>query len=95
MALELTAKDLRREAARAAHDVGTGGAMAAAGTMAGYIVGRGARSAVLPIAVGAGGVFAATKSKSRMVRCGGVGLALGSLWSLFERSMPGGTWPQR
>jgi hypothetical protein len=83
--LSLTSKDLKADLVHAAKTVGVEGAATAAGTILAYGFGRGARSAFAPIGVGAAGGFMAVKGTSRLIKYGGVGIALGSLWALFDR----------
>ncbi len=91
--LTLTAKDLKAEATHAAKTVGVGGAAAAAGAIAGRAIASSSRSYVLPLGVTAGGAFVAMKTKGRFLPYAGVGLAIGGLWSLFDRAAPGrGGW---
>lgn len=91
--LTLTAKDLRAEATHAAKTVGVGGAAAAAGAIAGRAITQGSRSLMVPIGVAAGGAFMAMKTRGRFLPYAGVGIAVGSIWSLFDRSASGrGGW---
>lgn len=92
--LTLTAKDLKREAAHALHTVGTGGAAAAAGAIAGHTLCANSRSAFMPLGVAAGGAFVAMKTRGQFLPYAGVGIAVGAVWSLFDKTPPGrrGGW---
>lgn len=84
MALTLTSKDIKRDIAQLAHGAGMAGASASVGTIAGLAIGKSSRSKVLPFVMLAGGGALALKGRGKMLPYAGVGLAIGSMWSLLQ-----------
>lgn len=88
MALSLTSSGLKRDATRAAGEVGVSAASAVLGTSLGRVLtnqASGAGRLALSAGLVGGGAAAMVWGRGKIVPFAGVGLALGSILSMLER----------